>query len=123
MLSSKRDRTSAATFLCKAIGDNGIPRIINIDQSAANEAAIALNNQVTGSKIRTRKCKYLNNIVEGDHFGLKKCLTSATGFKRFNSAEITIYGAEVVRMIRKQQLEIKGSLRLSQIEMFKSLAG
>ena len=121
MLSSKRDTIAAANFLCKAIDVNGIPEKINIDQSGANASGIELFNKVNGSKIEIRQCKYLNNIVEGDHFGLKKTLTTVTGFKRMTSAKNSIYGAEVIRMIRKDQLESTGSVRLSQFEKFKSL--
>ena len=121
MLSSKRDTIAAANFLCKAIDVNGIPEKINIDQSGANASGIELYNKVNGSKIEIRQCKYLNNIVEGDHFGLKKTLTTVTGFKRMTSAKNSIYGAEVIRMIRKDQLKSTGSVRLSQFEKFKSL--
>ena len=59
--------------------------------------------------------------LKGDHFGLKKTLTSVTGFKRMESAKNSIYGAEVIRMIRKDQLVPCGLVRLSQFESFKSL--
>ena len=121
MLSSKRDTIAAANFLCKAIGVNGIPEKINIDQSGATVSGIELYNKVNGSNIEIRQCKYLNNIIEGDHFGLKKNLTTVTGFKRMTSARNSIYGAEVIRMIRKDQLKSTGSVRLSQFEKFKSL--
>jgi putative transposase len=121
MLSGKRDVSAAASFLCRAIGNNGVPDIINIDKSGANTAGINLYNQIESSSIEIRRCKYLNNIVEGDHFGLKRTLTSVTGFKRMRSAKNTIYGAEVIRMIRKDQLEPSGLVRLSQYESFKGL--
>ena len=101
---------------------NGVPDKINIDQSGANSAGIQLFNQVTGTSIEIRQCKYLNNIVEGDHFGLKKTLTSVTGFKRMRSARNTIYGAETIRIIRKGQFESTGSVRPNQFEIFKRLA-
>ena len=121
MLSSKRDASAAASFLCRAIGNNGVPDKINIDKSGANTAGINLYNHIESTSIEIRRCKYLNNIVEGDHFGLKRTLTSVTGFKRMKSAKNSIYGAEVIRMIRKDQLEPCGLVRLSQYESFKSL--
>ncbi len=121
MLSSRRDVGAAATFLCRAIGNNGVPEKINIDQSGANTAGMKLYNQISKTNIEIRQCKYLNNIEEGDHFGLKKTLTSATGFKRMRCAKNVIYGAEVIRMIRKGQLEPIGSVRQNQFEAFKSL--
>jgi len=54
--------------------------------------------------------------VEGDHFGIKKVLTSSKGFKRMHSARNTIYGAEVIRMIRKGQLWPEGSVYSNQFE-------
>ena len=120
-LSSRRDLHAAANFLCRAIGNNGVPKKINIDKSGANTAGIQLYNDLSKTNIEIRQCKYLNNRVEGDHYGLKKCLTSVTGFKRFNSAKNIIYGAEVIRMIRKDQFEYDGSLRPNQFEAFCSL--
>ena len=95
-LSSKRDMSAAANFLCRAIGNNGTPEKINIDQSGANKAGVNFYNNLSGTDIEIRQCKYLNNIVEGDHYSLKKCLTSVTSFKRFRSARNVLYGAEVI---------------------------
>ena len=120
-LSSKKDKHAAADFLCRAIANNGVPKKINIDKSGANAAGIELYNNLSDTNIEIRQCKYLNNIVEGDHYGLKKTLTSVTGIKRFKAAKSAIYGAEVIRMIRKDQLEYSGSLRPNQYEAFCSL--
>ena len=65
MLSGKRDVKAAASFLCKAIGNNGTPEKINIDCSGANTSGIELYNDVPGTNIEIRRCTYLNNIVEG----------------------------------------------------------
>ena len=54
--SSKRDKESAASFLCKAIGNNGVPNKINIEKSGTNTAGIQLYNQVTSGKIQIRQC-------------------------------------------------------------------
>ena len=121
MLSSKRDVKAAASFLCKAIGNNGTPEKINIDCSGANTAGVELYNDVSGTNIGIRRCKYLNNIVAGDHFGIKKVLTSPKGFKRMHSVINTIYGAEVIRMIRKGQMHLEGSVYSNQFEAFVSL--
>ena len=77
---------------------------------------IRLYNQVASGRIQLGDCKYLNNIVEGDHFGLKKALTSTVSFKRMKSARNTIYGAEVIRMIRKDQYKYIGLVRPNQFE-------
>jgi putative transposase len=58
---------SAQSFLIKAIKNNGKPELINVDKSGSNKHAIRIYNKRSLSKIETRQCKYLNNIVEQDH--------------------------------------------------------
>jgi putative transposase len=57
---------SVQKFFNKAIGNNGRPRVINIDKSGTNKRAIwVLNKRATSiKKIKIRQCKYLNNIAE-----------------------------------------------------------
>src|SRR5262244_3141934 len=45
---------------------------ITIDGSEANEAAIKSYNEEHGTTISIRQVKYLNNIVEQDHRGIKR---------------------------------------------------
>ena len=74
LLTKRRQRMSAQSFLIKAIEHNGKPRVINIDKSGSNSSAIRVYNKralATKSGIRIRKCKYLNNIVEQDHRFIK----------------------------------------------------
>ncbi|MFT4981196.1 MAG: putative transposase, partial [Bacteroidia bacterium] len=61
LLTKRRMKGSAQKFLNKAIGNNGSPRVINIDKSEANSAAIRTVNARSFSRIRHRSCKYLNN--------------------------------------------------------------
>lgn len=67
LLTRRRQRISAQSFLIKAIKNNGKPKVINIDKSGSNFAAIKVYNKRSFSKIKIRQCKYLNNIVEQDH--------------------------------------------------------
>ena len=53
-LSSKRDMHAAADFLCRAIGNNGVPKKINIDKSDANTAGIHLYNKLSDTNIEIR---------------------------------------------------------------------
>ena len=53
---------------------------ITIDGSAANEAAIKSYNEEHGTVIAIRKIKYLNNIVERDHRGVKRVTRPMLGF-------------------------------------------
>jgi putative transposase len=61
----RRMKGYAQKFLNKAIRNNGKPRIINIDKSAANTTRIKTWNKrsFTRKKIKIRRVKYLNNII------------------------------------------------------------
>jgi transposase-like protein len=72
LLTEHRDEEAALRFLTKAIRRHGVPEKIPIDGSAANEAAIKSYNEEHGTAIVIRKRKYLNNIVEQDHRGVKR---------------------------------------------------
>src|SRR5215510_12248834 len=72
LLTEQRDEQAAKRFLIKAIRRHGVPEKITIDGSAANEAAIKSYNEEHGTDIVIRKVKYLNNIVEQDHRGVKR---------------------------------------------------
>jgi len=107
LLTRRRQRMSAQSFLIKAIENNGKPTLINIDKSGANKSAIRVYNSralATKSIIQIRQCKYLNNIVEQDHRFIKWRIQQGLGFKDFESATRTLAGIEVVRMIMKNQM-------------------
>ena len=89
-------RESVQLFLRKAIGNNGKPALINIDNSGANKTGIRTINRdlLTVRKIKIRQCKYLNNIVEQDHHNIKE----------FESTLRTLAGVEVVNIVRKDQI-------------------
>ena len=67
LLTRRRHRMSAQSFLIKAIINNCKPTVITIDKSGSNTGAIKVYNKCSFSKIKIRQCKYLNNIVEQDH--------------------------------------------------------
>ena len=114
LLTRKRQRISAQSFLIKAISNNCRPRVINIDKSGSNTAKIKVYNKRSFSKIKIRQGKYLNNIVEQDHRFIKWRIQNGLGFKSFESARRTLSGIEVVHMLRKNQMVNPG------ITMFKS---
>jgi len=70
-------------------------------------------------KIRIRRVKYLNNIVEQDHRAIKRRISITTGFKEFESAQRTLAAIETTHMIRKNQIK---DPHASWFETFKSLA-
>ena len=55
------------------------------------------------SSIEIRRVKYLNNMVEQDHPGIKNVTKYMLGFKSFKAAESTIAGIELHRMLKKGQ--------------------
>ena len=106
LLTRRRQKMSAQKFFNKAIGNNGKPRIVNIDKSGANSSAILTVNKrsLSTKKIKIRKVKYLNNIIEQDHRRIKRRIRIMTGFKEFESAKRTLSGIEVVSIIKKDQI-------------------
>jgi IS6 family transposase len=50
-----------------------------------------------------RTSKYLNNIIEADHGGIKRVLRPTRGFQTMKTAYATIKGFEVMRMIRRRK--------------------
>ena len=106
LLTRRRLKMSAQKFFNKAIGNNGKPRVINIDKSGANSSAILTVNKrsLSSKKIKIRKVKYLNNIIEQDHRRIKRRIRIMTGFKEFESAQRTFSGIEVVSIIKKDQI-------------------
>jgi len=122
LLTKQRDKKAARRFLNKAIGRHGVPEKITIDGSEANAAAIKSYNEDHGTSIEIRQIKYLNNIVEQDHRGVKRVTRPMLGFKSFEAAQPTLTGIELMHMLRKGQLggdEFEG---LSVAEQFYALA-
>ncbi len=105
LLTAQRDEAAALRLLKKAIRRHGVPEKITIDGSAANEAAIKSYNAEHGTTIAIRKIKYLNNIVEQDHRGVKRVTRPMLGFKSFDAAQNTLVGIELMHMIKKKQSE------------------
>jgi len=122
LLTEQRDEQAAKRFLTKAIRRHGVPEKITIDGSAANEAAIKSYNTEHGTAIEIRKIKYLNNMVEQDHRGVKRITRPMLGFKAFDAAQSTLTGIELMHMLRKGQLEEGVEQGLTTAEQFYALA-
>lgn len=103
LLTARRDKKAVLRFLSKAIGSNGKPSLINIDKSGANTAGIKQYNVDENKRVKTRQCKYLNNIVKQDHRFIKRITRPMLGFKSFWSAQATLAGIELWRMLKKGQ--------------------
>ena len=107
LLTKERDEAAAKRFLTKAIRRHGVPEKITIDGSAANAAAIKSDNAEHGTAIIIRTIKYLNNVVEQDHRGIKRVTRPMLGFKSFDTAHDTLVGIERMHMIKKRQMMVE----------------
>ena len=113
-LSARRDVTAAKAFFRKAIkGQGSPPPTITLDGYAASHRAVrelkADGELLADTKLR--QSKYLNNLIEQDHRGVKLCIGPMLGFKWFRTAAVTIAGIELLRRIHKGQFNL-GRLRL-----------
>ena len=63
---------------------------------------------------KLRSSKYLNNLIEQDHRGIKSRTGPMLGFKDFDCAATTITGIELLRRIRKGQFDLRRLHRKNQ---------
>jgi putative transposase len=120
LLTAKHDRRAARRFFTRAVKNNQILRIANIDKSGANKAGIEDYNRKHHTTVVIRQCKYLNNSVEQDHRAVKRKTRPILGFKEFRCTHIILSGVELMHMIRKGQT--RGGKNLSPAEQFYDLA-
>ena len=97
---------SAQKFFNKAMVNNSRPRIKNIEKSGSDTEGIRTwyKRRPSVNKIRTRRVKCLNNIVEQDHRNIKRRIVNCSEFEEFESAQRTLSGIEVVSIIKKIQI-------------------
>ena len=108
-LSTRRDVAAAKAFFRKAIKSQGAtPRTITLDGYAASHRAVremkADGHLAPDTKLRSSK--YLINLIEQDHRGVKLRISPMLGFKRIRTAAITIAGIELSRRIQKGQFNL-----------------
>jgi transposase-like protein len=119
-LSRRRDVNAAKAFFRKAFKSQGsTPRTITLDGYAASHRAVRemkADGQIP-EDTQVRSSKYLNNLIEQDHRGVKSRLAPMLGFKAFRTAAITIAGVELLRRIHKRQFNFSG-LRLKDRSMY-----
>ena len=53
--------------------------------------------------VELRQSKYLNNMIEQDHWAVKRITSPMLGFKSFRSAQRLIAGIETMHMVKKGQ--------------------
>ena len=122
LLTAKRDWAAARRLLERAINQHNVLRKITIDKSGANTAAIESVKADACVDILMRQNKYLNNIVEQDHWAIKRLTRPMLGFKSFWSARIIIAGIEIMHMIHKGQMDYPAGQSMSAAQQFCSLA-
>ena len=109
LLSKRRDIAAAKRFFFRATRQHGVPRVITLDGYAASHRAVAKLKEVgtLPRRVRVRSCKYLNNVVEQDHRRIKQRIRPMLGFKRFETATVTIRGIELAEKIKKNQFNLR----------------
>ena len=113
-LSPKRDAAAARAFFRKALRAQGRPPVsITLDGYAASHRAVREmpKEDEAWKHTKLRSSKYLNNLIEQDHRGIKSRTRPMLGFKSFDCAAVTIAGVELLHRIRKGQFAL-GRLRL-----------
>lgn len=109
-------------YLYRAVDKEGNTIDFLLTRKRDKKAAIEEFNSGNDTAIEVRQVKYLNNIVEQDHRGIKRITNSKLGFKSFDSASVTLNGIEVVHMLRKGQLTTQDISVQGLAETFYSLA-
>jgi transposase-like protein len=108
-LSANRDVEAAKAFFRKALETQGrAPVSITLDGYAASHRAVrelpAQNPRWKDTRLRSSK--YLNNMIEQDHRGVKSRINPMLGFKVFDRAAVTIAGVELLHRVRKGQFNL-----------------
>ena len=116
-LSRTRDVAAAKAFFKKAIRHEGRPpHTITLDGYAASHRALRemRDDGLLPKRMKLRSSKYLNNLIEQDHRGIKSRTRPMLGFKSFASAASAIAGVELLRRIHKRQFALSRLRRRGQ---------
>ena len=123
LLTAQRDEATAICFFDKAMKASGIPEKVTMYKSGAKKAAMDGINASRVAPIVVRQVKYLNNIVEQDHRAIKRIMTPVLNFKSFRAVRNVLAGVELMHMIRKARLLLRGCIKLSLANQFYALTG
>ena len=94
LLSERRDVAAAKRFFSRATKQHGAPRVITLDGYAASHRAVT-NLKEAGTLPRRVRIR------------IKQRIRPMLGFKRFETAAVTIRGIELAEKIKKQQFNLK----------------
>jgi transposase-like protein len=109
-LSPHRDTAAAKAFFRNAIrSQDRAPVSITLDGYAASHRAVREMQEdgLLPKSTELRCSKYLNNLIEQDHRGIKSRTRPMHGFKHYDSAVTTIAGVELLHRIRKGQFLLR----------------
>jgi transposase-like protein len=89
---------------------------ITLDGYAAPHRAVRemQDDGLLPTRIKLRSSKYLNNLIEQDHRGIKSRTRPMLGCKSFASAANAIAGVELLRRIHKRQFALSWLRRRDQ---------
>lgn len=104
LLTAKRDKKATMRFFDRAMRANEV----TVDKSGANKEAMDEINGRGEMPIIVRQVKYLNNIVEQDHRPIKRVNRPMLNFKSFRAVKCVLAGIELMHMIHKGQMVLKG---------------
>ena len=109
LLTAKRDAAAAKRFFRKTLKaiHTSCPRVITVDKNAVYPKAIneLKADEELPKKVKLRQKKYLNNVVEQDHRGIKRLVRPGRECGSFNTARRTLKGYEIINMMRKRQIK------------------
>jgi IS6 family transposase len=108
-LSARRDVAAAKAFFRKAIKARGCaPRTITLDGYAVSHRVVheMRADGMLPDDTKLGSSKYLNNLIEQDHCGIKLRPRPMLGFKRFNNAAIPIASIDFLRQTQKDQFNL-----------------
>jgi transposase-like protein len=113
-LSPTRDVAAAKAFFRKALRtQRRAPVSITLEGYAASHRAVREmpKEDEAWKHTKLKSSKYLNNLIEQDHCGIKSRTGPMLGFKSFDRAATTVAGIELLHRIRKGQFDL-GRLHL-----------
>lgn len=105
LLTAHRDLAAAKRFFRKAMKDHPLlsPGAIGTDGANVYPAAIkdSVDAKLLPSSLDHRITKHLQQVIESDHFRVKRAMPKVGGLRSFATARRTIAGLEEMLWLRK----------------------
>ena len=101
----KRDVVAAKAFFRKALKiQRQAPLSITLEGYTASHRAVREMpaEDMIWNVTKMRSSKYLNNMIEQDHRGIKSGIAPMHGFKIFERAAVTLAGIELLHRIHER---------------------